>query len=242
MKWNDLEKNKKVYLFITTFVIGFFIRMADPTSIIMCAFYIILSIKIYRKDERGNALGIKRSSWKNYLISALAPGIFIAVFLPFYVWSLLCPMHLFDELLEMAYGLLGNIWLVIFVFYIIIGTFSVFAEEVYFRGFMQDGMDDILGIKDYDNMKKLSLKRIISLLIVSLLFGFSHLNLLWASIYEWFPVQPDILFILIGFLSLSGVGFLFGILRIKFDSLYPAIICHAISNFFMIFIPAFILF
>jgi membrane protease YdiL (CAAX protease family) len=142
----------------------------------------------------------------------------------------------------MVYDLVGNIWLLIIIFYIIIGTFSVFAEEVYFRGFLQDSMDDLFNIRDYENPKNLAPKRILSLTLVSILFGVSHLNLLWASIFEWGIVQPDILFIIIGILSLAGVGFLFGVLRIKFDSLFAAIISHAISNFFMILIPTLIIY
>lgn len=242
MKWNELGNNQKLSFFIITFIIGFFIRMADATSILMCLYYIILSYIIYKKDERKDALGLKKTSWKNYIISALSPLLFIAIFLPFYIFSPLCPIHLFDELLKMVYDLVGNIWLLIIIFYIIIGTFSVFAEEVYFRGFLQDSMDDLFNIRDYENPKNLAPKRILSLTLVSILFGVSHLNLLWASIFEWGIVQPDILFIIIGILSLAGVGFLFGVLRIKFDSLFAAIISHAISNFFMILIPTLIIY
>ncbi|MBD3229314.1 MAG: CPBP family intramembrane metalloprotease [Candidatus Lokiarchaeota archaeon] len=241
MKWNDLSKNNKLYFFIITFIIGFFIRMMDPSSLIMCLYYILLSFYVYKKDERKNALGLQKTTWKAEYLSLLSPLIFIAIFFPFYVLSPLCPIHLFDALLKMAYDLVGNVFLMIIIFYILIGTFSVFAEEIYFRGFLQDAMDDLLDIRNYDRPKHFSFKRFLSLLIVSFLFGISHLNLLWASLFEWFSIPPDFLFIIIGIISLAGVGLLFGFLRIKFNSLYPAIISHAISNFFMIFIPSMII-
>jgi len=241
MKWNNFNKRQKFYFFIITFIIGFIIRMADATSIIMCLYYIILSLKIYKVDERKNTLGLIKTTWRNYIISSLVPGLFIVIFLPFYILSPLCPMHLFDELLITTYSFLGNVWLVVIIFYIMIGTFSVFAEEIYFRGFLQDAMDDLLGLQKSQNLKKLTTKKFWSLFCVSFLFGICHLNLLWASIFEWMSVPIDFSFIIVGIISLSSIGFVFGFLRIKFNSLYPAIICHAIGNFFMILLPTIII-
>ena len=73
-----------------------------------------------------------------------------------------------------------------------------------------------------------------------LLFGISHLNLLWADIYLWGVVKPDAISIISGVITISLIGFLLGVVRIKTDSLYPAILAHSIGNFFMILIPTLI--
>jgi membrane protease YdiL (CAAX protease family) len=123
------------------------------------------------------------------------------------------------------------------------GTFWVYAEELFFRGFLNDAMEDILGIEAMEKKNlTLSKKRIGGVTIVSFAFGFCHLSMIWAPLYMWGVAEFDLLFIIIAILGLSGMGFAIGILRTKTNSLFPAILCHSLGNFFEVLLISLVLF
>ena len=242
--WTKLSPAQKTITFLIIVIGGWFIRMVDFTfGILFSIWYMAFVNRLYPKPDRDVSLGFQkpRKHWWAFVIIVVL--MMIVAFLPFYFLSSLCPMHLFDPILKTVYNLVGNnLGLTIFLMYIAIGTFTVYAEELFFRGFLQDAIDEFASLERGNEKMQLTKHRAMTLLAASLMFGVSHVNLLWANMVSWARVTPEIPFIIIGVLSLSGVGYLFGILRIKSNSIFPAIIAHAIGNFFMVAVPALILF
>ncbi len=241
--WNVLSPRGKITWFIIIVVVGWLIRMGDPLfGILFSAYYIITVRLLYSKAEYKEFLGFNKPPRASIGWALATVGVMIAVFLPFYILSPLCPMHLFDPILAQVYPLLGNnLGLTILVMFLAIGTFTVYAEELFFRAFIQDAIDGFAGLGRGKGKIRLDKKRAVTLLWSNLLFGVAHLNLLWDDIFSWGVATPDLAFIITGVLSLSGVGYLFGILRIKYDSTWTAFIAHCVGNFFQVALPALIL-
>lgn len=244
MKWKELDKSKKWQYLVLIFVIAFLIRSLDPTHVVITTIlYILIGYTLYDKTDRKEYLGIKPATPKAYIAAVIVLGVMVAIIMPLYIITPLCPMHFIDGTLEMAYGLIENVWLMPIVVWLIMGTFWVYAEEIFFRGFLNDAIEDLLGIEEVEKKNlTLSKKRIGGITIVSLAFGFCHLSMIWAPLYMWGVVEMDIVFTIIVILGLSGVGFAIGILRTKTDSLFPAILCHSLGNFFEVLLISLILF
>nr|MDO8113549.1 CPBP family intramembrane metalloprotease [Candidatus Sigynarchaeota archaeon] len=238
-----LSSKKKLITFLIVVIGGWFIRMGDPLfGVFFSIWYIGFVRKLYPKGDRQVFLGFRKLETRSIPWALACVGIFIAVFLPFYLLSSLCPMHLFDPIITRVYGLAGNSFiLTILVMYPMIGTFTVYAEELFFRAFIQDALDDFVWIERGKAMMAFSRRRIATMIIANIIFGISHINLLWDNIINWATVPPDIPFIIVGVFSLAGAGVLFSILRIKFNSIWPAMIAHTVGNFFMVILPAIIL-
>jgi membrane protease YdiL (CAAX protease family) len=241
--WNALSPRGKVTWFIIIVSAGWLLRMGDPLfGILFSIYYIVVVRLLYSKAEYKEFLGFNKPSRASVGWVLAVVGIMVAVFLPFYLASPLCPMHLFDDILNWIHPLLGgDRWLTILVMFLAIGTFTVYAEELFFRAFIQDAIDGFAGLGRGKGRIRLDKKRAVTLLWSNLLFGVAHVNLLWDDIFNWGVTPPDFAFIIIGVLSLSGAGYLFGIVRIKTDSIWPAIIAHVIGNFFQVALPALIL-
>ena len=225
-------------------MVAFLIRSVDPTHVVITAIiYIIIAYTLYDKTDRKERLGIKPAMLKAYLAALVVLGVMVAIIVPLYIITPLCPMHFIDGTLEMAHGLIENVWLMSIVVWLIMGTFWVYAEEIFFRGFLNDAMEDLLGIEAVEKKNlTLSKKRIGGITIVSLAFGFCHLSMIWAPLYMWGAVELDLVFTIIAILGLSGMGFAIGILRTKTDSLFPAILCHSLGNFFEVLLISLVLF
>jgi membrane protease YdiL (CAAX protease family) len=238
--WNALSPRKKAAWFIIIVSIGWLIRMADPLfGILFSIFYIVVVRSLYSKAEYKEFLGFNKPPRASIGWAVVAVGIMVATFFPFYIASPLCPMHLFDPILARMYTLLGeNIAVTILVMFLAIGTFTVYAEELFFRVFIQDTFDGFAGLGRGKGRIALDKKRAVTLLWSNLLFGVAHVNLLWDDIFNWGTTIPDFAYILVGVLSLSGAGYLFGILRVTSDSIWPAIVAHVIGNFFQVALPA----
>jgi membrane protease YdiL (CAAX protease family) len=241
--WNAMSPRRKVAWFIIIVSVGWLIRMGDPLfGVLFSAYYIIVVRTLYSKVEYKEFLGFNKPARASIGWALVAVGIMVAVFLPFYVASPLCPMHLFDPILAQVHPLLGgNLAATILIMFLAIGTFSVYAEELFFRAFIQDAIDGFAGLGRGKGRITLDKRRAVTLLWSNLLFGVAHVNLLWDDIFRWGVTTPDFAYILVGVLSLSGAGYLFGILRVKTDSIWPAIIAHVIGNFFQVALPAVIL-
>lgn len=244
MKWKDLDKSKKWQYLVLIFVVAFLIRSVDPTHVVITAIlYILIAYTLYDKTDRKERLGIKPATPKAYIAAVIVLGVMVAIIMPLYIITPLCPMHFIDGTLEMAYDLIENVWLMPIVVWLIMGTFWVYSEEIFFRGFLNDAIEDLLGIEEVEKKNlTLSKKRIGGITIVSLAFGFCHLSMIWAPLYMWGVVEMDVVFTIIVILGLSGVGFAIGILRTKTDSLFPAILCHSLGNFFEVLLISLILF
>jgi membrane protease YdiL (CAAX protease family) len=242
--WSRLSPNRKWVVFFIIVIGGWLIRMVDFTyGVMFSIWYMAFVNRLYPKPDRDVFLGFQKPRKHWWVLVIIAVLAMIVAFLPFYLISSLCPMHLFDPILTRVYGLAGNnLSLTILFMYLAIGTFTVYAEELFFRGFLQDALDGFASLERGAEKMALTKQRGLTLLVASLVFGISHLNLLWTSMPSWATTPPDFSFIIIGVLSLSGVGYLFGILRIKSNSIWPAIIAHAIGNLFMVAVPAIILF
>ena len=244
MKWKDFDESKKWQYLVLIFVVAFVIRSLDPTQVVITTMlYILIAYMLYDKTDRKERLGLKSTTSKSYLAALIVLGVMVAIIMPLYIITPLCPMHFIDGTLEMAYGLIENVWLMPIVVWLIMGTFWVYAEELFFRGFLNDAMEDLLGIEEVEK-KNLTLtkKRIGGITIVSLAFGFCHLSMIWAPLYMWGLIELDLVFAIIAILGLAGIGFAFGILRIKTDSLFPAILCHSLGNFFEVLLISLLLF
>ncbi len=240
--WNALSPRGKVAWFVIIVSGGWLLRMADPLYGMLFSIYYIFAVRLlYTKAEYKEFLGFNKPPRAFIGWALVAVAIMIGVFLPFYLASPLCPMHLFDPILENIFLLLGeNLALTILVMSLAICTFTVYAEELFFRAFIQDAMDGFAGLGRGKGHITLDKKRAATLLCSSLLFGVAHVNLLWDDIFFWHATTPDFAFIFIGVLSLSGAGYLFGILRIKSDSIWPAIVAHVVGNLFQVALPAMI--
>lgn len=240
--WNAMPRDRQVAWFIAIVGAGWFIRMADPLfGVLFSIYYIVVVRLLYPKEDYKKYLGFNKPSraWIGWTLVAV--GIMVAVFLPFYIVSPLCPMHLFDPILIQVNGLLGgNVVLAILVMFLAIGTFTVYAEELFFRAFIQDAFDGFMQLGRGREVHAHDPRRALTLLWASLLFGIAHLNLLWDDISRWSTTTPDFAYILVGVLSLAGAGFLFGLLRVKSGSIWPAIVAHVIGNFFQVALPALI--
>jgi membrane protease YdiL (CAAX protease family) len=241
--WNAMSPRRKVAWFVVIVSVGWLIRMGDPSfGILFSAYYIIVVRTLYSKVEYKEFLGFNKPARASIGSALVVVGIMVAIFFPFYVASPLCPMHLFDPILKRVHPLLGGeLASTILVMFLAIGTFSVYAEELFFRAFIQDAIDGFAGLGRGKGKMTLDKKRAVTLLWSNLLFGVAHVNLLWDDIFRWGVTPPDLAFILVGVLSLSGAGYLFGILRVKYDSTWAAVIAHCIGNFFQAAIPALIL-
>ena len=244
MKWKDFDESKKWQYLVLIFVVAFLIRSLDPTHVVITTIlYIFITYTLYDKTDRKERLGIKPATTKAYLAALVVLGVMVAIIMPLYFITPLCPMHFIDGTLEMAHGLIENVWLMSVVVWLIMGTFWVYVEELFFRGFLNDAMEDLLGIEEVEKKDlTLSKKRIGGITIVSLAFGFCHLSMIWAPLYMWGVVELDLVFAIIAILGLAGIGFAFGILRIKTDSLFPAILCHSLGNFFEVLLISLVLF
>jgi len=238
--WNALSPRAKVAWFMMIVIGGWLIRMADPLfGMLFSIYYISIVRMLYSKADYKEYLGFNKPSRKAIGLAFVAVAVLVAVFLPFYVLSPLCPMHLFDPILLQINELLGgNVGLTILVMCLAICTFTVYAEELFFRAFIQDAFDTLAGIARGKGRARLEKKRALTLLWSNLLFGIAHLNLLWDDIFRWGVTPPDLAFIVIGVLSLSGAGYMFGILRIESDSIWTAIIAHVVGNIFQVVLPA----
>ena len=237
LKWNELEGAKRLWYFVLIFIVGWLIRMVDPAAgLLFSVFYIVISLKLYTKEERPESLGLQKSPLSGYLATIIYVPCMLILFIPIFMF-----LPYFDDILPMAWNMSGqNIVLMLFVAWLVVGTITVYAEEILFRGFMQDAVEDMLGVDGTEDKTKFSRMRVEALVICSLLFGISHLNILWADLYLWGSVEPNVLLILIGFLCISAVGLLVGIIRIKANSLWAAIFAHSVGNFFMILVPSLI--
>ena len=237
MKWNELDRAKKLEYFLLIFIIGWLIRMVDPVAgLLFSIFYIVVSLKLYSKEERPESLGLKKSPISGYLLTVIYVPCMLVLFIPIFLF-----LPYFDDILPMAWNMSGqNFILMIIVAWLVVGTITVYAEEILFRGFIQNAVEDMLGVDKIGDKTKFISKRVEALVICSLLFGISHLNILWADLYLWGTVEANIPLVIIGFLCISGVGLLLGIIRIKSDSLWAAIFAHSVGNFFMIFVPSLI--
>ena len=235
MKWNELDRAKKLHYFLLIFIIGWLIRMVDPVAgLLFSIFYISISLKLYTKEERPESLGLKKSPISGYLLTLIYVPCMLVLFIPIFLF-----LPYFDDILPMAWNMSGqNFILMIIVAWLVVGTITVYAEEILFRGFMQNTVEDMLSVEKIGDKTKFISKRVEALVICSLLFGISHLNILWADLYLWGTVEPNIPLVIIGFLCIFGVGLLLGIIRIKSDSLWAAIFAHSVGNFFMIFVPS----
>lgn len=232
MKWNEFDDSKKLVYFILIFVIGWFIRMVDPIGgVFMSIYYIAFCHLLYKKEEKPESLGLKKSKPRGYLSSILYVPLQTLVFIPIFVF-----LPMIDDILPVAWELSGqNFALMVFVAWLVVGTFTVYAEEIFFRGFTQDALEDILNVDKSDKFTK---KKVLSMVSCSILFGISHLNVVWADLYLWGIVQPDLILILIGLTCITIMGFLLSLVRLKTDSLWPAMVAHSIGNFFMVLIPS----
>lgn len=229
-KWKDFNEKQKKLILLLLFSVSFIIRSLDPTHIIITAIiYIFISHILISWEKRKESLGIKKPTTpKAYIAALLGLGLILSLMIPFYIISPLCPLHFMDEILFEMYGIIGNLWLMIFILWGMMGTIWVYAEEVFFRGFMHNAVEDILKIDK--NSTNLSKKSAIEIVIVSFAFGFSHFSMVYAPLYLWGVIPPDILFLTIAILTLSAMGIGLGILRKKYDSLYPSILCHSLFN------------
>lgn len=235
MKWNEFEDSKKIFYFVIIFVFGWLIRMVDPVAgVFMSIYYIVVSRVLYQKEERSKILGFntpKRNSIP--LISVYVP-LKVIIFIPIFLF-----LPMINDILPSAWELSGHSFaLMVFVAWLVVGTFTVYAEEIFFRGFAKDAIEDMIKVNKNADPKTLTKGRLKALIIYSLLFGVSHLNVVWADLYLWGIIQPDIVLIIMGLTCITIMGFLLGIIRIKSDSLWTAMIAHSIGNFFMVFIPA----
>ncbi|MBN2152699.1 MAG: CPBP family intramembrane metalloprotease [Candidatus Lokiarchaeota archaeon] len=238
--WNALAPRAKVAWFVLIVIVAWFIRMADPLyGVLFSIFYIAVVRMLYSKADYKEFLGFNKPSGKSIGFAFVVVAVMVAVFLPFYVLSPLCPMHLFDPILLQIDGLLGgNVVLTILVMCLAICTFTVYAEELFFRAFIQDAIDGFAGLGRGKGLMKLDRRRATTLLWSNLLFGVAHVNLLWDDIFRWHITAPDFAFMLVGVLSLSAAGYLFGVLRVTSDSIWPAVVAHVIGNFFQVALPA----
>ena len=149
------------------------------------------------------------------------------IYLIFPDW--LFPKLFIPQILEIS-GMVPYTFVVFLLVVVAIGTYSVIAEELFFRGFLQGTIEEMSSANEGKKLLGIQKKYWLSIILVSFLFGFTHLNLLWTGLLNWGTIPPNIPFIILNIGIISGVGILFAILRVKCNSIYPPIIAHAAAN------------
>ena len=109
---------------------------------------------------------------------------------------------------------LANLLSPVAIFIIVVS--QPIGEEIFFRGFLLDKIDSIIGRKTIDGEEDLDYfdYKIGAVLITSVLFGIAHLS--YGNLYP--AVITGILGVVLGFVV------------VKTKSLYPAIIAHVLFN------------
>ncbi len=95
------------------------------------------------------------------------------------------------------------------------GVLTPLAEEFFFRGLLITAWRDRLGLWT-------------TLVLQSLLFGFLHLAHVGVEIFPQFSVDPGLAANI--FITTALGGLLFGLIRVRSGSIWPAVLAHAAVN------------
>lgn len=187
----------------------FFLRIFgrwDLSGVVALVFFLLIPSIIERSND---VLGLKFKLKDNIFIFFASFIIFFAVYLLFFILGDIKIPYVIN--ISPKFPDLDTIkWFLIFLFGVAI------PEEIFFRGFIQGRMNLFFG----KNFVLLGTRFGWGLLISSILFMLIHL-------------PQDIT--IIRFLTFFP-GLIFGFVRERYGSIFPAVIFHAMSNTFMILI------